>query len=101
MPFARFDCKSSADFAAALLIVCGSVHAQTAAEIVAATDQVRNPHQPFRSQVRFTEYVSGHEREHDTLVVFSREDATTHQFRNLVQYTEPARDAGKRVLLDG
>jgi len=96
-----FDRKSSAALAAALLITSGSVGAQTAAEIVAATDQVRNPHQPFRSQVKFTEYVSGHERDHNTLVVFSKEDAATHQFRNLVQYTEPARDAGKRVLLDG
>jgi hypothetical protein len=34
-------------------------------------------------------------------VVFSKEDPATRQFRNLVQYAEPARDAGKRVLLDG
>jgi hypothetical protein len=62
---------------------------------------VRNPHAPFRSTIRFTEYIQGRERDHDTLVVFSKEDAATRQFRNLVQYVEPARDAGKRVLLDG
>ncbi|MGH8267856.1 MAG: outer membrane lipoprotein-sorting protein, partial [Steroidobacteraceae bacterium] len=43
----------------------------------------------------------GQERDHDSLVVFSKEDSATRQFRNLVQYAEPARDAGKRVLLDG
>jgi len=39
-----------------LLAGVGHAHAQTAAEIVAATDSVRNPHQPFRSTIRFTEY---------------------------------------------
>jgi outer membrane lipoprotein-sorting protein len=89
-------------FSAVLLFSCsGTVQAQSATEIVAATDTVRNPHQAFRSTVTFTEYVSGRERQHDTLVVFSKEDSQTKQFRNLVQYVEPARDAGKRVLLDG
>src|SRR5580700_11423355 len=76
-------------------------HAQTAQEIVAATDKVRNPDQPFRSTLRLTEYVGGRERDHDSLVLLSKEDGATRQFRNLVQYVEPARDAGKRVLLDG
>jgi outer membrane lipoprotein-sorting protein len=86
---------------ATLLIAGGTAYAQTASEIVAATDKVRNPHEPFRSTIRFTEYVQGRERDHDVLVVFSKEDPATQQFRNLVQYVEPARDAGKRVLLDG
>lgn len=83
------------------LIASVTAHAQTATEIVAATDKVRNPHAPFRSTIRFTEYVQGRERDHDSLVVFSKVDPATQQFRNLVQYAEPARDAGKRVLLDG
>ena len=87
--------------ALSLLLMVGHAQAQTAAEIVAATDSVRNPHQPFRSTIRFTEYVSGHERDHDTLVTYAKEDPATGQFRNLVRYTEPARDADKRVLLDG
>ncbi len=82
-------------------LLAGAAQAQTATEIVAKSDNVRNPQQPFRSTVTFTEFVSGRERDHDTLVVFSKEDAATGQFRNLVQYTEPARDSGKRVLLDG
>jgi hypothetical protein len=79
----------------------GAAWAQTAEEVVIGTDKVRNPGQPFRSTLRLTEYVGGHERDHDVLVVYSKEDHSTQQFRNLVQYVEPARDSGKRVLLDG
>src|SRR5215468_8534099 len=86
----------------ALSLCMGAVaHAQTAQEIVAATDKVRNPDQPFRSTLRLTEYVGGHERDHDSMVLFSKEDGATRQFRNLVEYVEPPRDTGKRVLLDG
>ena len=91
----------AATLALLMLIGGGHAQAQTAAEIVAATDSVRNPHQPFRSTIRFTEYISGRERDHDAMIVYAKEDPATGQFRNLVQYSEPARDAGKRVLLDG
>jgi outer membrane lipoprotein-sorting protein len=86
---------------AAWLGMAAVAEAQSAEEIVVATDKVRNPAKPFRSTLRLTEYVSGQERDHDSLVVYSKEDGATRQFRNLVQYVEPARDAGKRVLLDG
>jgi outer membrane lipoprotein-sorting protein len=84
-----------------LLVTGAAARAQTATEIIAGTDKVRNPQASFRSTVRFTEYIQGREHEHNTLVVFSKVDPATRQFRNLVQYFEPARDAGKRVLLDG
>jgi outer membrane lipoprotein-sorting protein len=74
--------------------------AQSAQEIVAATDNVRNPRDPFRSTLTLTEFVGGQERAHSTFVLFSKEDSARH-FRNLLQYVEPPRDAGKRVLLDG
>src|ERR1700719_2679857 len=83
------------------LLLSGAALAQTAQEIVTSTDRVRNPAQPFRSVLTLTEYVAGKERDRDMLAVFSKEDPATRQFRNLVQYVEPARDAGKRVLLDG
>jgi outer membrane lipoprotein-sorting protein len=44
--------------------------------------------------------VSGQERGRSTFVLFSKEDSARH-FRNLLEYVEPPRDAGKRVLLDG
>ncbi len=86
---------------AAILLTAVSAHAQTAHDIVAAADKVRNPGQPFRSTDTLTEYVAGQARNQDVLVVFSKEDATRHQFRNLVRYVAPARDEGKMVLLDG
>ena len=86
---------------ALLLGMSALAEAQSAQEIVVATDKVRNPDKPFRSTLRLTEYVGGHERDHDSLILYSKEDGATRQFRNLVQYVEPARDTGKRVLLDG
>jgi len=89
-------------FAATLaLLLAAAAQAQTAQDIVAAADKVRNPGRPFRTVLTLTEYVGGKERDHDTLAVFSKVDPASGQFRNLVQYLEPARDAGKRVLLDG
>ena len=86
---------------AAWLGMAAVAEAQSAQEIVVATDKVRNPDKPFRSTLRLTEYVGGQERDHDSLILYSKEDGATRQFRNLVQYVEPARDTGKRVLLDG
>src|ERR1700756_4367391 len=86
---------------ALLLGMTAVAEAQSAQEIIVATDKVRNPDKPFRSTLRLTEYVGGQERDHDSMVLYSKEDGATRQFRNLVQYVEPARDAGKRVLLDG
>lgn len=88
--------------------VSAQILAQHAAElnpsvtkIVAGADAVRNPGHPFRVSVKLTEYANGQEHNHDLLVVFAKEDAATRQYRNLIQYVEPPRDAGKRVLLDG
>jgi len=75
-----------------------SAAAQTPRDIIAAADKVRNPGQPFRSTNTLTEYVSGQPRNQDQLVVYAKEDPATHQFRNLVRYTEPPRDAGKIAL---
>ena len=86
--------------AAGLVLYAASALAQSAQEIVAATDKVRNAEQPFRSTLTLTEYVKGEERSKSVFVLFSKEDAA-HRFRNLLQYVEPPRDAGKRVLLDG
>ena len=84
-----------------LLTLSGAAWAETAQEIVAKTDEVRNPKQPFHTTTTLTAYVSGAERDQTTLEVYSKVDPSNGQFRNLVQYVAPARDAGKRVLLGG
>src|SRR5215472_15694869 len=86
---------------AALVAVAGPAHAQTAQEIIAASDKVRNPGEPFRSTNTLTEFIAGKPRDQNVLVVYAKEDPVTRQFRNLVRYVAPARDQGKMVLLDG
>lgn len=73
----------------------------SAQEMVAASDRVRNPGQAFRLTNTLVEYVGGKPRDSVVLIVFAREDKATHQYDNLVRYSEPARDAGKVVLLNG
>lgn len=75
--------------------------AQTAQEIVAGADRIRNPGQPFRVTDTLTEYIGGTARNTDTLVVYAKVDQASGQFRDLVRYIDPPRDAGKMVLLDG
>jgi len=82
-----------------LLAGSGPASAATAQEIVAQSDLVRNPEQSFRTETTLTEYVNGQERDQEVLTVYSKMDPATRQYRNLVQYLAPARDAGKRVLL--
>ena len=90
----------AAVLAAAIAVDAHPAAAQSAEEIVAASDRVRNPDQSFRSTLVLSEYVSGQERSHSAFVLFSKPEASS-RFRNLLEYVQPPRDAGKRVLLDG
>ncbi len=74
---------------------------QSARDIVAAADRVRNPSEPYRTRLTITEYVQTKPRDQTVIVVWSKEDPATRQFRNLVRYVEPPRDLGKLALLDG
>lgn len=75
--------------------------AETAQELVAAADRLRNPDQPFRLSDTLVEYVSGRPRDRVVLVIYAKQDRESGQFNNLVRYAEPPRDAGKMVLLSG
>jgi hypothetical protein len=75
--------------------------APSAADIVTAADRVRNPQSPFRLSTTLVEYQDGHTRDTVDLAVHSKIDPATRQYRNLVRYTAPARDAGKLVLMNG
>jgi len=68
------------------LLAVGAARAQSAHDIIAAADRIRNPDQPFRSSTTLTEYVRGQAKDQTVLVVYSKEDKTTGQFRNLVRY---------------
>jgi len=69
--------------------------------VIARSDAVRNPGKPFQMNIRLTEYVDGSERNQIILGVYSKVDEASGQFRNLVRYMEPPRDAGKTVLMNG
>ena len=86
---------------AAFLAFSAAAGAQSAHDIIAAADRVRNPSEPFRLSLTLTEYVRSQPKDQTILVVYSKEDKATGQFRNLVRYVEPPRDAGKMALLDG
>lgn len=81
------------------LLAAGAV--PPAQEIVARSDEIRNPAGSFEVDLHLTEYESGTARNELTLHVASRPDAATGQFRSLVRYRDPPRDAGKAVLLNG
>lgn len=73
----------------------------SAAEIIAATDALRNPGEPFRVSLSLVEFENGNARDTLQLAVHSKMDPATRQYRNLVRYEAPPRDAGKLVLLSG
>jgi len=84
-----------------LSLAAVAVHAQTAQEIMAGSDKVRNPGRPFRVTNTLTEYVSGTARNQSVLTIFAKEDKESGQFRDLIRYVDPPRDLGKLVLMDG
>ena len=82
-----------------LFVASAAAAAETAQEIVAKADAIRNPDKPFRTTTVLTEYHSGQPADRNILYVYSKIDPATRQFRNLARYIDPPRDAGKMVLL--
>ncbi|MFZ5572652.1 MAG: outer membrane lipoprotein-sorting protein [Thermodesulfobacteriota bacterium] len=75
--------------------------AETADEIVAAADAVRNPGKPFRLTVSLLEYREGRPRDKMLLTVYSKEDPNSGQYRSLIRFREPPRDENKLMLKNG
>lgn len=75
--------------------------APTAQEILVASDLVRNPEFPFGLTNTLVEYRNGKEADSSTLAIYSRADARSGQFRSLIRYLAPARDANKLILFSG
>lgn len=78
-----------------------AAQAQTAHEIVANADKVRNPDKPFRVTATLIDYKSGQPIGRNVYSVYSKLDPATGQFRDVMLYVEPPRDAGKMLLLNG
>ncbi len=76
-----------------------SSRGQTPDEVLTQSDKVRNPGVPFKVHTELTEFRSGKSHEQAKMVTFSKIDPSTGQYRNLARYVEPARDAGKALLM--
>lgn len=75
--------------------------APTAQAILAASDAVRNPDKPFSLTVALVEYKNGRQTDGNTLSVYSKADTNSGQFRSLIRFVAPARDANKLMLKNG
>lgn len=85
----------------ALAVAATAAQAQSAREIVNAADRARNPDKPFRISATLTDYRSGRPIGRNVYSVYSKLDPKTGQFRDLMLYVSPPRDAGKLLLLNG
>lgn len=80
----------------------GLAHAAlNAQEILAASDTIRNPGKPFSLTNTLVEYRKGKETGNMTLAIYAKAEATGGQYRNLVRFVAPARDANKLMLKSG
>ena len=90
-----------------LWALCGAalspaLHAAPDAQaILAASDAVRNPDYPFGLTNTLIEYRNGKQTDSSTLAIYSRADQHSGQFRSLIRYIAPARDANKLILYNG
>ncbi|HJV83213.1 outer membrane lipoprotein-sorting protein [Noviherbaspirillum sp.] len=85
-----------------LLTIGGLAHAApTAQDILAASDAVRNPDYSFGLTTTLIEYKSGKQNDTSTLAVYSKADKSSGQFRSLIRFIAPARDANKLMLKSG
>lgn len=72
-----------------------------AQQLLAASDAIRNPGQSFALDNTLIEYRDGRELGQTRLRIYARADSHSGQFRNLIRFVAPARDAGKLMLKDG
>ena len=72
-----------------------------AQDILAASDAVRNPAKPFGLTTHLVEYRNGKETATMSLAIYAKAEASGGQFRNLVRFVAPVRDANKLMLKSG
>ncbi|MBC7484502.1 MAG: outer membrane lipoprotein-sorting protein [Rhizobacter sp.] len=75
--------------------------APDAQTILAASDAVRNPSRPFAVTVTLIEYRNSKQTDSNTLTVYSRADNASGQYRSLIRFVAPQRDANKLMLKSG
>ncbi|MGD0189474.1 MAG: outer membrane lipoprotein-sorting protein [Rhizomicrobium sp.] len=94
--------RTKARFACLILIASSAAaYAQSARDIIAGSDRIRNPDHPFRITATLIDYKSGAPIGRNVYTVYSKLDPATGQFRDVMIYVEPPRDSGKMLLLNG
>jgi outer membrane lipoprotein-sorting protein len=94
--------KPSSLFLFSFLVASGPAwSAPSADDILAASDAIRNPGQPFSVTVTLTEFQAGRQVDTSTLTSYSRTQQRGGQFASLIRFVLPARDAGKLMLKNG
>lgn len=91
----------TAAFAASLGSVVTANGATDAQAILVASDAVRNPSKPFSVAVTLTEYRSRKQTDSNTLEVYSKADKVGGEYRSLIRFASPPRDANKLLLKNG
>lgn len=84
---------------AALPVVAAS--APTAQTILATSDAIRNPDQPFGLTVTLVEYRNAEQTDTTVLTVYSKADTGSGQFRSLIRFMAPPRHTDKLMLQNG
>lgn len=85
----------------ALVCAGGAYAAPNAQEILASSDTIRNPSKPFSLINDLVEYRSGKESSAMTLRIYAKAENTGGQYRTLLRFVAPARDANKLMLKSG
>lgn len=75
--------------------------AQDAQALLAASDAIRNPAQPFSVVVSLIEYRQSRQTDSSGLNVYSKADEGSGQYRSLLRIVSPDRDANKLMLKSG
>ena len=72
-----------------------------AQSVLADSDTIRNPPKPFSVTVNLLEYRSAKQTDANTLTVYSKADDKSGQYRSLIRFVAPERDANKLMLKNG
>ena len=85
-----------------LLLAAGLAQAAPdAQQLLAASDAIRNPRQSFSLDNTLIEYRNGREQGQTQLQIYARPASDSGQYRNLIRFLAPLRDAGKLMLKNG
>lgn len=83
------------------LLPLTTLAAPDAQQLLAASDEIRNPGKSFALNNTLIEYRNGREQGQSQLQIYARADSASGQFRNLIRFVAPARDNGKLMLKNG